>query len=251
MRYRLAIFAGAPEAGDAAIVRHVPEARLTLEALPRDIPQASLRLEAAADERHLRVRVLPDGGPVVCGEVRLSAGEAGDLPLGQPVVGEGWWLLVHGEREKARVAFSAEAAGRVAALLVAVAIVGQFFLFAGFPALCRRGDFWRRQREVQELFMQADAVQRRLDDFHSKDPVTEAYVAALSAELRDRRDFLRENALRLKPSRRRQMLGNVQRTAALVERLEAAGEGGGLLPPLPDLSIEEPVRAIIEEREAD
>ena len=98
--------------------------------------------------------------------------------------------------------------------------------------------------------MQADAVQRRLEDFHSKDPVTEAYAKALGAEMRERRDFLRENALRLKPSRRRQMLQNVQRTADLVERLEAEG-AGGLLPPLPDLSIEEPVRAIIEERDVE
>ncbi len=250
MKYRLTIFSGAPESGEAALVRRTPEARLALEALPCDIPQAALRLEEASDVRHVRVRVLPDGGTVVCGETRLVAGEAADLPLGRSIVGEGWWLLVHGEREKTRVAFSAEAVGHVAALLVAVAIVGQLFLFTIFPALCRRGDFWRRQREVQELFTQTDAVQRRLDDFHSKDPVTAAYVAALGAELRDRRDFLRENALRLKPSQRRQMLQNVQRTAALVGRLEASG-AEGLLPPLPDLSIEEPVRAIIEERDAE
>jgi len=250
MKYRLTIFSGAPEEGEAGLSRHVPDARLVLDALPREIPQAALRLEEAADARHVRVRISSSGGAVVCGGTRLEPGEAGDVPLGRPVVGDGWWLVVHAERAKARVAFSAEAAAHLAALLLVVAFLGQLFLFTAFPALCRRGDFWRRQREVQELFAQADAVQRRLEDFHTKDPVTDAYVAALGAELRERRDFLRENALRLKPSERRRMLQNVRRTADLVERLEAAGEEG-LLPPLPDLSIEEPVRAIIEERDSE
>ena len=149
---------------------------------------------------------------------------------------------------RAPVSSRAKLLSRLAAAGVALLIAAQLVAAHGLPWLCRHSSIWQRHREVQELFRSCDALQSQLDDFKPRDAVTVAYVDAVAAELRGRRDYLQGHAMEMDDAQRRKMMDNIRRTSDLLERMAAAPEGS-LTPPLPELSIEAPVRAIINERQ--